>query len=132
MNSRSQSFFVYFLLIVAIGAMLYMGFRDSATAEKPLTINEVAQAVQEGKIARIIIQTDDTIRVIFTNGAEEGVESRKESEATLVDQLRSLGVTTEQLSPESVVIEAPAFAPTTVLDEPDVMAVPAKCPKPMF
>ncbi len=106
MNSRSQSFFVYFLLIVAIGAMLYMGFRDNAATEKPLTINEVAQAVQNGEIARIIIETDDTIRVVFTSGAEEGVQSRKEPEATLVDQLRSLGVTAEQLAPGNVVIEA--------------------------
>ena len=71
MNSRSQSFFVYFLLIVAIGAMLYMGFRENTTTEKPLTINEVAQAVQEGKVARIIIKSDDTFTVVYTNGTEE-------------------------------------------------------------
>ncbi len=105
MNSRSQSFFVYFLLIVAIGAMLYMGYRENLTTEKPVTINEVAQAVQQGQVARIIIETDDRIRVVYDNGAEDGVESRKEPNATLVDQLISLGVTTEQLTPENVVIE---------------------------
>jgi cell division protease FtsH len=105
-NSRSQSFFVYFLLIVAIGAMLYMGFRDSGTAKEPLTINEVAQSVQNGEIARIIIETDDRIRVVYRDGAEgESVESRKEKNATLVDQLLSLGVAPEQLTPDNVVIE---------------------------
>jgi cell division protease FtsH len=104
-NSRSQSFFVYFLLIVAIGAMLYMGFRDSGNTQKPLTINEVAQAVQNGDVARIIIESDDRIRVVYKTGAEEGFESRKEPDATLVDQLLSLGVTTQQLSPDNVVIE---------------------------
>ena len=39
---------------------------------------------------------------------EAGVESRKESNATLVEQLGSLGVTTEQLAPENVVIEVSA------------------------
>lgn len=108
MNSRNQSYFVYFLLIVAIGAMLYMGFRDNATTDKVLTINEVAQAVQQGKVARIVIANDDTIRVVYKSGAEEGVESRKEANATLIDQLRNLGVTPEQLSPDQVVIEASA------------------------
>ncbi len=105
MNSRSQSFFVYFLLIVAIGAMLYMGFRDSSTNEKPLTINEVSMAVQNGEVARIIIETDDRIRVVFKNGAEEGVESRKEPNATLVDQLTSFGVTADKLTPDKIAIE---------------------------
>ncbi len=105
MNSRSQSFFVYFLLIVAIGAMLYMGFRDSGTTTEPLTINEVSQAVQNGELARIIVETDDRIRVVYKNGAEEGVESRKEPNATLVDQLLGFGVTPEQLTPDNVVIE---------------------------
>ena len=109
MNSRSQSIFVYILLFVAIGAMLFMGFRENTSTEKPLTINEVAQAVQDGKVARIIIESDDTITVVYTNGTEEeGVESRKEPDATLVDQLSSLGVTTEQLAPENVVIEVRA------------------------
>ncbi len=109
MNSRSQSIFVYILLFVAIGAMLYMGFRDNTSTAKPLTINEVAQAVQEGKVAQIIIKSDDTFTVVYTNGTEEeGVESRKEPNATLVDQLGSLGVTKEQLAPENVVIEVRA------------------------
>jgi len=104
-NSRSQSFFVYFLLIVAIGAMLFMGYRDNLNTEKPVTINQVAQAVQNGEVARIVIETDDRIRVVYENGTEEGVESRKEPNATLVDQLVSLGVTTAQLAPDNVVIE---------------------------
>ena len=109
MNSRSQSFFVYFLLIVAIGAMLFMAFRDTTSTVKPLTINEVAKAVEDGKVARIIIESDDTITVIYTDGTEEqGVESRKEANATLVDQLISLGVTNDQLTPDNVIIEVRA------------------------
>jgi cell division protease FtsH len=108
-NSRSQSIFVYLLLFVAIGAMLYMGFRQNPNTVKPLTINEVAKAVQEGKVARIIIESDDTISVIYTNGTEDqGVASRKEANATLVDQLISLGVTKDQLAPENVIIEVRA------------------------
>jgi cell division protease FtsH len=96
---------VYFLLIVAIGAMLFMAFRDNSTTKEPLTINEVAQKVQSGQVARITIESDDAITVVMKDGEKEGVESRKESNATLVEQLISLGVTPDKLSPENLVIE---------------------------
>jgi cell division protease FtsH len=106
--SRNQSFIIYFLLIIAIGAMFYMGFRDQRSAAEPLTINEVAGKVRAGEVGRIVVESDDRIRVIYTDGAEEGVESRKEPDATLVDQLVSLGVTPAELSPDSVKIEVRA------------------------
>src|SRR5512143_1310718 len=86
-NSRSQSFIVYFVLIVAIAVMLYMGFRQDSTPGEPLTINQVAQSVKNGQVARIIIESDNGIRVVMKNGEETGVESHKEPNATLVDQL---------------------------------------------
>ena len=108
-NSRSQSFFVYFLLIVAIGAMLYMAFRDNTSTVAPLTINEVAKSVQDGKVAKIIVESDDTITVVYTNGTEDqGVASRKEANATLVEQLISLGVSQDKLLPPSLIIEVRA------------------------
>ncbi len=109
MNSRSQSFFVYFLLLVAIGAMLYMGFRDNTSATEPLTISEVARMVQSGNVARIIVGSDDTIRVVKVNGSEEtALESRKEADTTLVEQLRNYGVTAEQLAEINVEVSAPS------------------------
>ena len=108
MASRNQSFIIYFLLIIAIGAMFYMGFRDQRSAAEPLTINEVAGKVRAGEVGRIVVESDDRIRVIYTDGAEEGVESRKEPDATLVDQLVSLGVTPAELSPDNVKIEVRA------------------------
>jgi cell division protease FtsH len=43
--------------------------------------------------------------VVMKNGEKEGVASRKEPNATLVEQLVSLGVTADKLSPENMVIE---------------------------
>ncbi len=104
MNSnRTQSFIIYFLLIVAIGAMLYVGFRQDNTAQPPLTINDVAKAIQDGTVARVIIQSDNSIHIIYKSGKE--ADSNKESTATLVDQLTGLGVTPAQLSPSNVEIE---------------------------
>jgi len=104
-NPRNQSFVVTFLLIVAAVAMIVMAFqRESGTTES-LTINEVARDIQAGKVARIVIDADDTLRVIYVDGDEDGVESYKEASSTLVDQLLALGVTPEQLSSENIKIE---------------------------
>jgi cell division protease FtsH len=105
-NSRNQSsYLIYFLLIVAIAAMLYMGFRQESTAKESLTINQVAQAVGDGRVSRIVIEENDSIRVIYNGGDETGMEAYKESNETLVQQLLALGVSPEKLSPENVKIE---------------------------
>ncbi len=104
MNSnRTQSFIIYFLLIAAIGAMLYVGFRQDSSSQPPLTINDVAKAIQDGTVARVIVQSDDSIHIIYKSGKE--ADSHKETSATLVAQLVSLGVTPAQLSPDNVEIE---------------------------
>ncbi len=103
MNSRSQNFIVYFVLIVAIAAMIYIGLRQDGTVQETLTINQVAQNVKNGEVARIVIEEENRIRVIYSDGVEK--ESYKEQNATLVEQFKSLGVTEEQLSPDNVAIE---------------------------
>jgi len=85
--------------------MLWMGFRQDSTTEQPLTINEVARSVKNREVARIVIESEDRLRVVMKNGAETGAESHKEPGATLVDQLISLGVTPEELSASNVQIE---------------------------
>jgi cell division protease FtsH len=105
-NSRSQSYIIYVLLIVAIIAMVYMGLRQDTNTQEPLTINEVARDVQQHKITRIVVESDDRLRVIYGSGsgAIERI-SNKESNSTLVDQLVSLGDTPQDLSPDNVKIE---------------------------
>jgi cell division protease FtsH len=108
-NSRSQSFFVYFLLLVAIGAMIFVGLRDNSSATEPLTISEVARMIENGQVARIIIESDDTIRVVKPSGSEEtALESRKEADTTLIGQLRDYGVTPEQLAEVNIEVSAPS------------------------
>ncbi|MGE5643167.1 MAG: ATP-dependent zinc metalloprotease FtsH [Byssovorax cruenta] len=105
MNPRNQSFVVTFLLIVAAVAMIVMAFQRESGSSQSLTINEVARDIKAGKVARVVIEDGDNLRVIYRNGDENGVESYKESNSTMVEQLLALGVTPEQLSPESVMIE---------------------------
>jgi cell division protease FtsH len=102
-SNRTQSYIIYFLLVVAVVVMGYALLKQESTSQQPLTINEVAKAIQNGDVARVVIQDDDSIHIIYKSGKE--ADSHKEPSATLVDQLISLGVTTQQLSPDSVKIE---------------------------
>jgi len=102
-NSRNQSFLVYFLLIVAIGAMFYMGFRQDTDGEEVLTINQVAHDIQVGDVTRIIVESDNKLQVIYDDGTEK--PSQKEPGATLVEQLAGLGVTPTQLAPDNIKLE---------------------------
>jgi len=102
---------VYFLLIVAIAAMFYMGFRNETNSEEVLTINQLAHDVQAGTIGKITVKSDDKLLVVYRDSGTEK-EAQKEPGATLVEQLIALGVTPQELSPEnnnfSLVVEPPS------------------------
>jgi len=100
--TRNRSSIIYLLLFVAIIVMVVYNFQQQATTQEALTINEVAADIQNGNIKRII-EDDNRLRVIYANGTERA--SHKEASATLVEQLKELGVTTERLTPENVKIE---------------------------
>ena len=103
MNPRNQSFVVTLLLIVAAVAMVVMAFQRESGVEESLTINEVAGDIKEGSVARVVIESDDRLRVVYDNGEEK--ESHKEASATLVEQLLGLGVASEELASGNVKIE---------------------------
>ena len=62
--------------------------------------------------ARIVIQNNGSLRVIYKSGDESrtktGLEAYKENETTLVEQLLSLGVTPDQLSADNIKVEVEA------------------------
>ncbi|MEJ5201682.1 MAG: ATP-dependent zinc metalloprotease FtsH [Anaerolineales bacterium] len=102
MNSRNQSYFVYVLLFIAIIAMLIYSFGVQGTGQESLTINKVADELKAGNIKRIV-EDENRLTITFADGSQG--KSTKESNATLVEQLLQLGVTTEQLSSSKVDIE---------------------------
>ncbi len=110
MNSRNSSVLVYFLLIIAIAAMLYMGFRQETSPQEALTLNQLAHDIQASQVGKIVVKSDDKLQVVYQDGKEK--LAQKEPGATLVEQLISLGVTPEKLSPENngfkLIVEPPS------------------------
>lgn len=78
-----------------------------------MTINEVAQAIKDGKVAKIV--GDENRLTVTMKGGDQTevtkVTSTKDPSATLVEQLLQLGVTPEQLSPNILTIEIKAPSP---------------------
>jgi len=111
-NSRNQSYIIYLLLFIAIVAMVYFNIRQQPGAQEPLTINQLAALIQQGKVSRIVIQSDNQLQVISpgSNGTIEQA-AQKEAETTLVSQLIDLGVTTAQLAPDKIQIEVKPPSP---------------------
>ena len=108
MNSINfRSGIVYFLIIVALGAFLYTSIiRRSNTQPEIIPIADVAKMVREGDVERLSIKED---RVTIVKPTGETYQSRKELDTGLVETLRNLGVTTDQLNGVEVSVEAPKF-----------------------
>ncbi len=102
MSSRNQSYVIYLLLFVAIIAMVVYNFSQQGGTQEALTINEVAAHIQSNQIKKIV-EDEDRLRITYADGSQR--TSTKETNATLVQQLLDLGVTTQQLNPDNVKIE---------------------------
>jgi len=105
---RNRSSIIYLLLFVAIIVMVVYNFQQQTTEQDVLSINELAAAIQNDEVARII-EDENRLEVIFKEGEQE-VLAQKEGTSTLVEQLKELGVTTEQLQPNKLelVIKSPS------------------------
>ena len=103
MNSRNQSYIVYFLLFVAIIVLVFYGFNSSNSSSGVLTINQLADEVKSGTIQRIVVD-ENKLSVYYKDGITEK-SAIKEPETTLVSQLLALGVTQSELSSSAVSIE---------------------------
>ena len=101
MKSSGQTNFVYLLILIAIVAMVFMNInQDSGKAIMP--INEVAAEIRKGTIKKIV-EDENTLVVLLKNGQEK--TASKESGSSLVEQLVSYGVTSEELNTSNVSIE---------------------------
>ncbi|MCI0520777.1 MAG: ATP-dependent zinc metalloprotease FtsH [Chloroflexi bacterium] len=83
--------------------MVVLNYQQNANAQDLLPINQVAADVQSGIVERIAVENETRLRVVYGDGSEH--LSNKEATSTLVEQLKALGVTTEQLNQSGFVVE---------------------------
>jgi cell division protease FtsH len=96
-------------LFVAIIVLIVFNLNKTNAADTVLSINQLAEQVQKGNISRVV-EEENKITVYYADGITEKTVV-KENEATLVDQLLALGVTSEQLTPASgikIEVKAPS------------------------
>jgi cell division protease FtsH len=106
-KSSGQTNFVYLLILIAIVAMVFMNInQDSGQAIIP--INEVATEIKNGNVVKIV-EDENTLTVSFKSGSDK--TSTKESTTSLVEQLTSYGVTSEELNSSAVTIEVKQPSP---------------------
>jgi len=94
-SARIRSIFVYVLIIVAIAALLF-NFRNQSSPTQQLSLTDLATAVQEGQVKKIVID-ENTLRISF-NDSRPDAESRKEPISTGPEQLAALGVTVPEIN----------------------------------
>jgi len=104
-NTRSRIPIFYLLLLGVIITLITMQWQQPDEVE-PLTLNQVAADIQNGKISEIEISEDNSLKLVYQDGTER--EAKKEADASFVEQLISLGVSPQALSPEHTSLEVVA------------------------
>ena len=97
MKPKNPSYLVYLLLFASIILLVMFSLNRGNTTDSVLTINQLADEVKKGSVARII-EEENELTIIMNSGDEK--TSTKETETTLVEQLLALGVSPEDLNPQ--------------------------------
>ncbi len=98
--------FVYLLILIAVAALI---FSISPQSKKPegIPITQLAEEIKAGKVERITVTGDDSLRIEYKERKETAV-SHKESGVGVTEILQDLGVTNKQLAAVSIEYEPPS------------------------
>ncbi len=102
---RNRNSIIYLLLFVAIIAIVVYQFQQQTTTQTALSISDVASDVQKGLVTRIS-EDGDKLTVYYADGTDK--PSQKEPNGTLIDQMKALGVTNEQLASVKIEVKPPS------------------------
>ena len=101
-QNRGRNTLFYLILFAAIIILIVYNFQRSP--QEPLTLSEVAKAVESEQVS-LIVEDGDKLRVVYKNKAISERSSHKDSATTLTEQLLQLGVTPEKLYPSKIDIQ---------------------------
>lgn len=101
-GANNRQSIIYIMLFVGIIILVFYSFRQQTITTEEITIGQVAQEIKSGTLKQLIVNENE-LELIFRDGTEG--TSLKEPDATVVQQLRELGVTAVELNPNNVIIE---------------------------
>ncbi|MDK2981515.1 MAG: cell division protease FtsH [Chloroflexota bacterium] len=101
MKQSGQTNFVYFLILIALVAMIFMNINQDS-GQTVMSINELAAQITQGNVSKIV-EDENSLVVTLSDGSES--VAVKESGSTLVEQLLNYGVTAEALNHSNISIE---------------------------
>ena len=101
-GANNRQSIIYIFLFIGIIILVFYSFRQQAISTEEITIGEVAQEINNGRLNRIVVNEDE-LKLIYPDGSEG--TSHKEPNATFVEQIKELGVTVDKLSTDNVTIE---------------------------
>jgi cell division protease FtsH len=104
-QNRGRNTLFYLILFAAIIILVVYNFQRSP--QEPLTLSEVAKAVENEQVS-LIVEDGDKLRVVYKNKAISDRNSQKDSVATLMEQLLQLGVTSDKLAKVDIQIKPPS------------------------
>jgi cell division protease FtsH len=102
-TARPRNNFVYLLIVVAIGAIIFTALRGNAPQADEIALTQIVSMINSGSVKSISVSVDD-VKITPVNGPV--VTSHKDPSTDLPTQLKSLGV-----------INADAWAKVTYINE---------------
>lgn len=104
--SRWRSLIVYALIFIAITAIIFT-YRSGSNQTQTITISELAQAIRQGRVAKVAVSGDD-LSITFVDKSQPPARSRKEPGTTATEQLSALGVPADKLNSLAWEVERPS------------------------
>jgi len=106
-GGRFRNIFVYLIILVA-AMFLMFNFSSQSKKVDEVPISEIAAAAKEGKIERIVVLGDHSSLKVEFRGRKEPLLSRKAEDTDIVEVLRNLGVSEEEIGAITIEYQAPS------------------------
>ena len=106
-GGRFRNIFVYLIILVA-AMFLVFNFSSQSKKVEEMPISEVAAAAKEGKVERITVSGDYSTLTVEFKDRREPVLSRKGEDADVVQVLRNLGVSEEEIAAITIEYQRPS------------------------
>src|SRR5690606_2996709 len=95
-------FWVVLIILVLIGSRFL--WNSPANDANVLGLNRVAELVEQGRVERITVQGESS--TIYTSNNDQPLRSRKENDQSLLETLRTFGVSPDRLENLPIEIES--------------------------